>query len=197
MSQVCIKCAKGVDHDPEICPKNYEGSSKGIIEPPGSIRLTTKRFDTGKVVIGKHVGDYNSSCRMVMRHSFQDLINTGKMRSDEWPQFKRKKKKPNNGLLPALHPPIVFRADKGHRVRNYAKFFFCLAGKVKAEKFGCTGIYAERMKQQMSWTLRLYASGSFEDFQTAVTAVLEHHFNNHNLCGTWCKAKYGSDAEKK
>jgi hypothetical protein len=75
--------------------------------------------------------------------------------------------------------------------------FLFLAGKIKAERFGCIGIDAERMKRRMSWTLRLYASGSFEDFQTAVTAVLEHHFNNHDHCGTWCKAKYGSDAEKK
>jgi CRISPR/Cas system CSM-associated protein Csm2 small subunit len=25
--------------------------------------------------------------------------------------------------------------------------------------------------------------------KTAVESVLEHHFNNHSLCGTWCKVK--------
>jgi hypothetical protein len=133
MSQVCIKWEKGVDHDPEVSLKNYEGSLKGM-EAAGSSRLTIKRFDTGEVVIGEHVGDDDSSYRMVMRHSYQDLINAGKMRSDEWPRFKGNKKKPDDGLLPVPHPIIVFRADKGHRVRNYAKFFFFLAGKIKAER---------------------------------------------------------------
>jgi hypothetical protein len=30
MSQVCVKCASGVDHDVEVCPKNYTGSLKGM-----------------------------------------------------------------------------------------------------------------------------------------------------------------------
>jgi hypothetical protein len=83
MSKVCIKCAKGVEPDRSVCPKNY-------IEAAGSGRLMTNLFDTGKVVIGMHVGDDDSSCRMVMHHSFQDLIETGKIESVTWPQYKGK-----------------------------------------------------------------------------------------------------------
>jgi hypothetical protein len=42
----------------------------------------------------------------------------------------------------------------------------------------------------MSWTLWLYAAaGTFKEFNRMVSAVLEHHFNNHDLIGEWCKAK--------
>jgi hypothetical protein len=93
------------------------------MEAAGSGRLTTNLFDTGKVVIGTHVGDNDSSCRMLMCHSFQDLIDEGKMESAAWSRYKGKGKikKPNDGLLPVLHPPIVFKGDKGHRVRNQKK----------------------------------------------------------------------------
>jgi hypothetical protein len=35
MSQSCIKCAKGTDHDPSICPNNCVGLSKGMDTAPG------------------------------------------------------------------------------------------------------------------------------------------------------------------
>ena len=82
-------------------------------------------------------------------------------------------------------------------MRNYAKFFFALALKSKLEKMGCTGVDAERMKQRMSWTLRLFGGGTFEEFLRAFQAVLEHHFDNHELCATWCTEKSALGTEKK
>jgi hypothetical protein len=29
--------------------------------------------------------------------------------------------------------------------------------------------------------------GEVDILRAAVESVLEHHFNNHSLCGTWCK----------
>ncbi len=91
MSQTCIKCSKDVDHDISVCPKNYVGSSKGM-EATGSARITKHLFETGKVVIAKHVGDDNSSCRMVMHHPFQELIDAGKLELADWPQYHGKLK---------------------------------------------------------------------------------------------------------
>jgi hypothetical protein len=66
------------------------------------------------------------------------------------PKQGQRLKKNDNGFLPVLHPPIVFKANKGHRVRNYANFFFGLALKAKAGNSGRTVINAKRMKRQMS-----------------------------------------------
>jgi hypothetical protein len=74
----------GVKHDPSICPMNYEGLSKEM-KTAGSSRLTTNISDRGKVVIGTHVGNEDSTFRMVMRHSFQEIVDAGKMESAAWP----------------------------------------------------------------------------------------------------------------
>jgi hypothetical protein len=44
--------------------------------------------------------------------------------------------------------------------------------------------------------LRLRTGGTFEEFRIAVLACLEHHFDNHIHCGTWCTAK-GAEGEAK
>jgi hypothetical protein len=44
--------------------------------------------------------------------------------------------------------------------------------------------------------LRIRKNGTFKEFKTGLTAVLEHHFDNHEHCGNWFKAK-GKEGEKK
>jgi hypothetical protein len=73
------------------------------------------------------------------------------------------------------------------------KKYFLLAGAVKAKNLGVTKIDAERMKRRLSWTLRIRTGGTLEEFQEHLTAVLEHHFNNYDHCGDWCKAKGMND----
>jgi hypothetical protein len=41
MSSVCLKCAKGIDPDPDVCPKNCTGSSKGM-EAAGATRIVSR-----------------------------------------------------------------------------------------------------------------------------------------------------------
>jgi hypothetical protein len=91
-----------------------------------------------------------------MRHSFWDLIFEGRLTEALWPRTKRGRKKPNSGLLPVDQPKIMFLADKGHRVRSFARKHFALANeKTKDLKLGFTTVDAERMKRRLSWTLRL------------------------------------------
>jgi hypothetical protein len=37
---------------------------------------------------------------------------------------------------------------------------------------------------------------SFKKFQRTAKASVEHHWNNHQFCGTWCQAKDWTDEEK-
>jgi hypothetical protein len=134
------------------------------------------------------------------------MIEAGKMTDEEWPRYnsKGRGKKPDNGQLPINHSKIKFLADKGqrtqdtgHRVRGYAKKFFTLAALCKEKNLGCTKLDAERMKRRTSWALRIAAKGTFDEFEIALTAVLEHHFDNYAHCGGWCKAKGKTGEEKK
>jgi hypothetical protein len=43
MSQICIKCKKGIDHANDLCPKNYGGSSKGV-EASGAAKIVKRLF---------------------------------------------------------------------------------------------------------------------------------------------------------
>jgi hypothetical protein len=42
----------------------------------------------------------------------------------------------------------------------------------------------------------MYQKYPFHQFQKAARAVLEHHFNDHTLCGDWCPAKNWEGADK-
>jgi hypothetical protein len=196
MSQVCIKCTKGIDHDPDICPKNYTGSAKGM-EAAGAARIVCRLFanENDKCYIAHLVTDDDSSVRKILTHSYQELIDKLQATIDDWPRYANGAKKPDNGLLPILHAAIAFLADKGHRNRGYSRVIFAEAMKSKKDGCGCTKLDAERMKRRMSWTLRLHSHGTFPEFQRAVLAVLEHHFNNHEHCEAWCKAAHGTEEE--
>ena len=199
MSQVCIKCKKGSVHDVDVCPKNYTGSAKGM-EAAGAAKIVCRLFLNEKenCYIAHLVTDDDSSVRKILTHSYQELIDALQWTIDDWPRYGKDgkgAKKTDNGLLPILHAAIKFLADKGHRNRGYSSVIFKEATKSKKDGCGCTKIDAERMKRRMSWTLRLHSGGTFEEFRTAVLAVLEHHFGNHEHCAAWCKAGEGTKEE--
>jgi hypothetical protein len=193
MSQVCIKCSKGIVHDDDVCPKNYVGSAKGM-EATGAARIVSRLFANvqNKCYVANLVTDDDSSVRKILTHSYQELVEALQMTDAEWPRYSNGRKRPDNGLLPLLHAIIKFLADKGHRVRGYTSFLFAESVKSISNGCGCTKVDAERMKRRLSWTLRLHCFGTYEEFKTAVLAVLEHHFNNHIFCGDWCKSGQGT-----
>jgi hypothetical protein len=199
MSQVCSQCWKGVAHQDLLCPKNYDGSSKGM-EAEGTARTCRRLFKTEAVLIEEYVSDDDSSCCKILTHSFSDLIQAGQLADALWPRYASGQKKPDSGLLPVEHPKITFLADKGHRIRSFAKKHFQLANEKTEElKLGCTTVDAEQMKRRLRWTLRLRAKKTYKEFRIAVLACLEHHFDNHEHClDEWCPAKRadGDSSEK-
>jgi hypothetical protein len=124
-------------------------------------------------------------------HSFWDLILAGQLTKALWPRTKSGRKKLNSGLLPVKHPTVAFLADKGHRVSSFTRKHFKLANeKTKELKLGCSTVDAEQIKRRLSWTLGLCRKGDYKEFQIAVLACLEHHFDNHEHClDEWCPAR--------
>jgi hypothetical protein len=192
MSSVCIKCTKGKAHDPSICPKNYDGTAKGM-EAVGAVKILIRIFENKNVrcYIDKLVTDDDSSVRKKSTHSYRELIDAGRMTEAEWPRYDGagRAKKPDTGVLPIGMPALTFLADKGHRNRSYSSKNFAEAAKSKKAGCGMTKVDAERMKRRMSYTLRLHTGGTYEEFKKAMTAVLQHHFNDHSFCGDWCPAR--------
>jgi hypothetical protein len=67
-------------------------------------------------------------------------------------------------------------------VRGYAKKYFALTSLPKAKNVGITKLDADKMKQRTSWTLKIRTNGAFDEFKGHLTAVLEHHFDDHKDC---------------
>jgi hypothetical protein len=80
---------------------------------------------------------------------------------------------------------------QGARGERLFKEIISIGELSKIEEFGVSKI-------DTLWTLRIRTNGTFKEFKTGLTAVLEHHFDNHkHHCGDWCKAKGKEGEEKK
>jgi hypothetical protein len=156
------------------------------MEAIGSSRIVERLFENYQAYIHEYVGDDDSSTKKVLRHSWQDEMDAG-LRTDV-PRYANNSKKPDNGLLPIEHPFITWLADKGHRVRGFSGKICNLA---KLKKADCEGnsLDAERLKRNISYAIRCNCGSDLAGLKAALEAVLEHHFNNHLLCGDWCRVK--------
>jgi hypothetical protein len=98
--------------------------------------------------------------------------------------------------LNILHKPIVFLVNPNHRVKSYASPLFALSRTPKATS-ECTTTDAEHLKRNMGYPISQNRTRTFEQLMNASKAVLlEHHFDDHRLCGAWCPAMYWKDDEK-
>ena len=139
-----------------------------------------------------------------MSHSMADLVNAGRMTEAER-RYEPKEpgrlgsKKDVHGLLPLEHPIIEKLSDPGHFVKSYKSEQYVFVSAPKKTSLTCKAD-AMRLSRNMSYMLKQYRRGtencSFEKFQRAAKASFEHHWNNHQFCGTWCQAKDWTDEEK-
>ena len=56
MSNTCTKCTKDVEHDPELCPKNVDCTSKAM-ESIGSSKIVDRIFSNYEAYVHEYVGD--------------------------------------------------------------------------------------------------------------------------------------------
>jgi hypothetical protein len=191
MSNICIKCVREVVHDDDVCAKNITCSAKAM-EAVGSARIVNRVCTFGDCFVSEYVGDNDSSTKKVMQHSYADMLRVGKI--IEWPRYaskdekKKGAKKPDNGLLPITHLEITWLADKNRRIRQVAKKIFGLCSKKKGDCIG-NNHDAERMKRCLSYAVRQNSNDESAVLKAAIRQVAEHHFGNHNDCGSWCRVK--------
>ena len=73
MSSVCIKCTKGIEHKADICPKNYDGSSKGM-EASEAAKITCRLFLNPKencYIANLVTTDDDTSVFKILTHSYE------------------------------------------------------------------------------------------------------------------------------
>lgn len=183
---------KPFDH---TCPKNFEGSSKSM-EASGAVEMVTNMWRKTKDWVSApwirtFVSDDDSSTRSNLENSTQDKLDAKII--SEWPwiingrgnKVQAFPKSKDKGKLPLdIRPPWQFVADPSHRQKVFGKAFY----KLVLLKLG-TQVDAERMKRNFGYAQFLYHKESFASFCCRMSAVLQHHFNDHRFCDTWCKYK--------
>ena len=204
----CKKCAMCTYHENKnttppfhYCPRNHFGSSKSM-ESLSAVQLLQMMYENKNVSIDKLVGDDDSTFRSKIKHSYKAKVESNEgvykdYTKDDWPTYvvkkgkdkgKRKKVK-DNGILPLHVPEVSFvYTDPTHRTKVAVKGIFNKANSTKANnRNGITKQDAERIKVNFGYFLKLYSTKSIEEMMRRSKAILEHHFNNHEFCGKWCK----------
>ena len=195
-SKLCVTCdvdvRLGRTKTPHWCPKNHYKSSRGM-EALGGLQcvLDVYKQNDGAYICGICTDDDAPTCA-ILRHSYKATLPRC-----EWPLTKKGNYKSDPGQMP-LHMPIVdyLYCDKAHRRKAYGSALYALiAGDDQLKSVDC-----ERFKRNFGLCLVQQTSGaegaSFEKFEKAMKAVLEHQFNNHAFCcATWCKFMTENDEQ--
>ena len=123
-SKLCVTCSSAARHNrlPKLhkCPLNYNGSSKGM-EASAAAQSVKELFYNANLCVRRYVMDDDATTKSKLRHSYKDLIASGRMDKEDWPKCSNGRKKPDKGELPIDHPVIDVVKDKNHRKRCFAE----------------------------------------------------------------------------
>jgi len=194
-SKLCRTCDdhKKKNNDEKVlpakhrCPKNWTESSKAM-EPNGILDCVIKVWNSGIAWMYDFISDDNSSSRSIIKHPI--LIQIAKDIIKKWPVDKHGKDVKCTGRLPAeINAMGVYHVDPSHRRHVYGSHLYKLERKLtEMKKTDC-----ECLVCNFGYAVKQNREKSFEEFEKAMKAALEHHFDNHEYCNpTWCQFREDS-----
>jgi hypothetical protein len=108
-------------------------------------------------------------------------------------------KKDDHGMLPLAHPTIEKLSDPIHYVKNYKSELYVWVNASKTKSQTCKAD-AMRLSRNLAYMLAQYKRGTenctLEKFERAAKASFQHHWNDHQFCGSWCQARDWNEEEK-
>ena len=192
MSMRCRKCEHNVAHDPKLCSHNYTGSAKGM-EPHAAVKCIESIFSQGDAFVGTVVTDDDSTMRSRLKQNGGEKVEAGVCVTEDLPKTIQLNKRSDHGALDLDVPEPVCKADANHRVRAYGNALHKLVDMKNADSGGVTGVDRDRLKQKICYARAKNVDKNFNQFKDAFEPSIEHHFNNHTLCGDWCASKKLTD----
>jgi hypothetical protein len=110
------------------------------------------------------------------------------------PNAGRMKTRPDYGKLPGRIPEPEFVADPNHRRKVLTGELIALDKAKVSERFTMTRMDSTRLGKNFSYMIRALKKIPQDDmadakFLAAGKAALDHHFDDHELCGPWCPRK--------
>ena len=173
------------DHD---CLRNHIGSS-GSMEAGGLLDMLHDLHDTWHCCIDSIVTDDDSKMKAQAkwnnanyeRHCGQPppRVSAGK--------DGKTKPRPDHGELNYPAPESKFLADPAHRKKTLRNKLCKVLGRKKKERCGFSPADIIRLCTNFAHMSRQLPSLMECEWVDAAKAVLEHHFDNHEYCGDFCK----------
>ena len=202
------------------CFVNHVGSS-GSMEPVAVLNMHKRLCDEHQVIVHRFVCDDDSSIKAKLKWSNADHVTNANTTSA--PKIINSKgnlvPRPDHGRVPRHMPEPNFVADPNHRRKTLVGELFALEGlpktspeeqlkknpKRQPKKWNLTmsKMDCRRLSKNFAFMARTLQEKDTDDaILNAGRAVLEHHFDNHQCCGDWCRRKVekltpGSDNKNK
>jgi hypothetical protein len=124
---------------------------------------------------------------------------TGILEKGSWPKDKSGRRVADKGKLPLNAPEVKeILADPTHRNKVFVKPLFAVAcGRKSENPHGLTKADCERLKVNMGYFIKMCRRELFPEFLRRSQAVIQHHFNDHSICGKWCNFSTELEPEKR
>ena len=154
MSRVCIKCKlskTGKCDDSTYCPRNYEGSSKGM-ESVGALKNVLSIWENSnkQAYVADWTADEDSSSSAILKWNYKEARDIKKI---PWPVNDKGNKKPNYGKLPITHPVQPEKNDGNHAINAFCKPIFAMVqGKGTKKRKPCMAD-ARRLKRNLQYVM--------------------------------------------
>ena len=201
-SKLCAKC-KGAERSgkpvkPHFCTINHDGSASSM-EPQAVLDMVVRLFQQYKVETLHVVADDDSAMKAKLKYSNDDYMAIHNLGAVPTALTKNgnEVERPDKGRLPTTMPEPTFLNDPNHRKKTLKGELCKQLRKKKATREGLTRCDILRTSTNFVYVIRtLHLKQTDEEMTTAAKAVVEHHFDNHEFCGTWCRSKELSDEDK-
>jgi hypothetical protein len=209
-SKICNTCSHFLKKHPgeeaniptHTCAKNYSGSS-GAMEPVSCLELITTLYDKFECVVELLCCDDDSSIRADCQWSNADYLKNYKttilpqVPISKGPNKGKLQPRPDKGKLRADIPQTRFVSDPNHRGKLLTGELIALDKATVKEKLTMTRMDSTRIGKNFKYMTKTLRSTPPEEWVTTASAVLDHHFDRHDNCGSWCRRKLETAAERK
>jgi hypothetical protein len=200
-SKLCNKCNVARKKDPTLpfgdhdgtCWKSHNGTS-GSMESAGCLELVVAIYEKQHAIVRKLCCDDDSSIRADCQWINADYLVNNNI--NVLPMVPKKvgtnkgklQPRPDKGKLPAHVPEPLFVADLNHQRKGLTGELIKLDKSRLEVKLTMTRrMDSTRIGKNFAYMARTVKERPVCEFVDAAKAVLEHHFDNHQYCGEWCK----------
>jgi hypothetical protein len=179
---------------PHTCYCNHTGSS-GAMEPLACLDLTIQVYREFFCCIDLICADDDSSTRALLKWSNADYMKNNNTTTpplveiSKGPNKGKPHPRPDRGRLPPDIPEPSFVADPNHRKKVLTGELIAMDKAKVADKATMTRMDSTRIGKNFGYMIRTLKTMEESEYVNAASAVIEHHFDNHEHCGQWCRRR--------